>query len=173
METCLTKAIEFLLRLFHPLFKKILPYPVYSYLVCGAANTVLNIALFAFFYQVILPLPGLYAGKWLIPSYTISLVIAFVITVPTGFWLNKQFAFKQENKSPKIARKQLLKYFLVVSQGLLSDYLIMLALIKWAGVYPTIAKIISTIVTLTINFLLQKHFTFKKEKPTTYTKNGK
>ncbi len=164
MEAMLNQSISYFLRAFYPLFRKVLPFQVYTYLACGAVNTALNIVLFALFYQVLLPLPGVVIAGHMIPSYTISLIIAFLLTVPTGFWLNKQFAFKKDQQEATADRKQGVKYFLVVLQGLLSDYLIMLAFIVWFHFHPTVAKIISTVIVLSLNYLLQKHFTFKTDK---------
>jgi putative flippase GtrA len=164
METLLNRSISYFLGIFYPPFKKIMPFQVYTYLACGAVNTALNILLFALFYQVILPLPGVTLSGHLIPSYTISLVVAFLITVPTGFWLNKQFAFRQEEESKRASKRQAWKYFLVVLQGLLSDYLLMLAFIILLHLHPTIAKILSTVIVLSLNYVLQKHFTFKAAK---------
>ncbi len=164
MEALLNKSISYFLGIFYPPFKKIMPFQVYTYLACGAVNTALNILLFALFDQVILPLPGLVIGEMLVQSYTVSLVIAFLITVPTGFWLNKRFAFREDSITAAKPSRQMGKYFLVVLQGLLSDYLIMLAFIKLLSLHPTVAKIISTVIVLSVNYLLQKHFTFKKTK---------
>jgi putative flippase GtrA len=164
METILNQGIHFFLRAFYPFFRKVLPFQLYTYLACGAINTVLNIGLFALFYQLILPQPGFIIAGHLLQSYVVSLVVAFLLTVPTGFWLNRQFAFRQSNPDSNPAHRQGIKYFLVVLQGLLSDYLIMLLFIVVLHLHPTWAKVISTIIVLTLNYLLQKHFTFKVKK---------
>jgi putative flippase GtrA len=130
----------------------------------GALNTALNIVLFAMMYQFILPQPGITIKGFLVASYTISLLIAFMLTVPTGFWLAKYFAFDQTNTVSENKNKQLGKYFLVVLQGLGSDYLILKGLIVFFDMHPTVAKIISTMIVLTLNYLLQKYFTFKEKK---------
>jgi putative flippase GtrA len=157
----LKKAIQYFLVLFYPLVKKMLPYQVYSYLATGALNTLLNISLFAVLYQVVLPANISFSG-FVIASYTISLLIAFIVTVPTGFWLAKHFAFQQSSNEK--STKQLTKYFLVVSQGLISDYLLLKILVELLNFHPTVAKVISTVVVLTANYLLQKHFTFRLKK---------
>ncbi len=164
MVSYLIKTVEFFLKLFYPLFKRVMNFTTFSYLATGAANTAFNVGLFALFYQVILPGSGFSVGGIVIPSYTVALVLAFAVTVPTGFWLSKQFAFKQKNVAADETKRQLFKYLLVVLQGLLTDYLIMLALIKWFNVYPTVAKVISTVKTLTVNYLLQRYFTFRVQK---------
>ncbi len=155
----LKNTIQYFLELFYPLFRKLMTYEVYAYLAVGGANTVFNILLFALLYQFVLPEAGIMLYKFHFESYTISLVVAFLATVPTGFWLAKHFAFKVNRNHGK-THNQLFKYFIVVLQGLGADYLLLLALITIVGLHPTVAKIFSTVIVVTVNFLLQKYFTF-------------
>lgn len=157
----LKKIIQYFLQLFYPVFKKILPYRVYAYLAVGAANTALNIGLYTLLYRLIIPQPGVMIRDFLVASYTISLLIAFLVTVPTGYWLAKHFAFNTGANVPSQNFKQIGRYFIVVLQGLGSDYLILKGLIVFFNVDPVMAKIISTLIVLTVNYLLQKYFTFK------------
>jgi putative flippase GtrA len=153
--------IQNILVLFYPIFKKIFPYELYAYLAVGAVNTALNILLFALLYQFVLPNEGIEIYNVSIASYTLSLIISFFATIPTGYWFAREFAFNQPGQKPNQTGKQMGKYFLVVLQGLASDYLILKGLIVFAGLHPTIAKIASTVIVLTVNFLLQKYYTFK------------
>lgn len=146
----------------YPIFKRFLPYDVYAYLAVGAGNTVLNILLFALFYQVVLIEKMYTIFSFPFESYTVALIIAFILTVPTGFWLSKSFAFTEAPKQQNT--QQLIKYFLVVLQGLVSDYLIFKLFIVVFDAHPTASKVISTVIVLTFNYLLQKYFTFRKEK---------
>ncbi len=157
----LKSVIKYFLDLVYPIFKKLLPYQLYAYLAVGAANTVLNIVLFAVLYQFVLPQPGIMVNGYLVASYTISLLIAFVVTVPAGYWLSKTFAFGQHGIAAKQNARQFIKYFLVVIQGLVLDYLLLKLLVVYAGMHPTAAKIISTVIVLVLNYLLQKYFTFR------------
>ena len=156
----LKKKLNGLLALFYPLFQGFLTYQVYAYLAVGALNTFLNIALFAIFFHSMSP-DGYALGGVIIESYTISLILAFLLTVPTGYWLAKHFAFNSQSSSGKEDAYKLLRYFLVVSQGLISDYLLLKFLVEVLDVYPTVAKVVSTVVILTVNYLLQKFYTFK------------
>jgi putative flippase GtrA len=162
MISLLNKGIESFLKFFYPIFKKWLAYDVYAYLAVGAINTALNIILFAILYEFILHKEGWLIGGYTIASYTIALFIAFLATIPTGFWLSKNFAFKSASSGAKKTTKQLFKYILVVGQGLGSDYLILKGLILFLSMEPTVAKIFSTVIVVTVNFMLQKYFTFKK-----------
>lgn len=158
----LSRSLDSFLYFFYRIFKKWLPYDVYAYLAVGGLNTALNILIFAVFYEWILPKQGIWILDFTIQSYSIALLLAFFATIPTGFWLSKNFAFKQAEEPLKKTPKQLFKYLLVVGQGLGSDYLILKSLVLFLEMEPTLAKLISTGIVLTVNFLLQKYFTFKK-----------
>lgn len=158
----LSRSLDSFLYFFYRIFKKWVPYDVYAYLAVGGLNTALNILIFAVFYEWILPKQGIWILDFTIQSYSIALLLAFFATIPTGFWLSKNFAFKQAEEPLKKTPKQLFKYLLVVGQGLGSDYLILKSLVLFLEIEPTLAKLISTGIVLTVNFLLQKYFTFKK-----------
>lgn len=158
----LSRSLDSFLYFFYRIFKKWLPYDVYAYLAVGGLNTALNILIFAVFYEWILPKQGIWILDFTIQSYSIALLLAFFATIPTGFWLSKNFAFKQAEEPLKKTPKQLFKYLFVVGQGLGSDYLILKSLVLFLEMEPTLAKLISTGIVLTVNFLLQKYFTFKK-----------
>lgn len=158
----LSRSLDSFLYFFYRIFKKWLPYDVYAYLAVGGLNTALNILIFAVFYEWILPKQGIWILDFTIQSYSIALLLAFFATIPTGFWLSKNFAFKQAEEPLKKTPKQLFKYLFVVGQGLGSDYLILKSLVLFLEIEPTLAKLISTGIVLTVNFLLQKYFTFKK-----------
>lgn len=151
--------INLILELLYPPFKRLMNFSVFAYLSLGAVNTVLNIALFALFYQVILIKSEYVIFGRPIESYTISLVYAFLLTIPSGYWLAKHFAFKTENSASTAA--SFIKYSMVVTQGLISDFLLMKLMIEVMDIHPTIAKVNSTVIVLTANYILQKYFTFK------------
>lgn len=154
--------IKKILLLAYPFFQRWMPYDVFAYLAVGALNTAVNILMFVLLYEWILPQAGWAVLHLTIPAYTLALIIAFFTTLPSGFWLSKTFAFS-DTKSQKPAEKsQFIKYCLVVAQGLGSDYLLLIALIHLLGFPPSLAKILSTGMVLSVNFLLQKYFTFRE-----------
>ncbi len=149
------KLIQQLLKLFYPLVKKLFPFDIYAYLAVGAVNTLLNIFLFTALY---------FTFSKTVFSVEIATFISFTITVFTGFWLNKNFAFTNSGHDKSTKQKQFGKYFLVSLQGQFSDYLITKGLIIFLVIQPTIAYLISTVIMLTLNYFLQKYFTFKNKK---------
>lgn len=132
-----------------------MPFQVYAYLAVGAANTVLNIGLFAILYL------ALSATAFSVEAATF---FSFAITVLTGFWLNKNFAFPYAGNEKKETSKQFGKYFLVSVQGQFSDYLITKGLIVFLRIKPVPAYFISTLIMLALTFFLQKHYTFRAKR---------
>lgn len=151
----LRNLIHQLLKFFYPLVKKLMPYQVYAYLAVGAANTLLNIGLFVVLYLAL-------ANTIL--AVELATVVSFAVTVITGFWLSKSFAFTEAGNEKKEAQKQFGKYFLVSLQGQFSDYLITKGLIILLLMNATIAYLLSTVIMLFLTYFLQKYFTFKNKK---------
>lgn len=160
------RYIRQLLKFFYPLVKKLMPFEVYAYLAVGAANTVFNIALFAICYLLISAATGISIAGLQIHTLAVEIatVISFVITVITGFWLSKNFAFTKASNEKNEKAKQFGKYFLVSLQGQFSDYLITKGLIVLLLVNPVLAYFISTFIMLLVNYFLQKYYTFKRKK---------
>ncbi len=146
--------------------KKLVPFQVYAYLAVGAANTILNIVLFAVCYWLLAAATGIYIAGLQLHTLAVEIatVISFVITVVSGFWLSKNFAFTDAGDEKKEKAKQFGKYFLVSLQGQFSDYLITKGLIVFLLVNPVAAYFISTLIMLLINYFLQKYYTFKTKK---------
>ena len=144
-----------LLKLFYPLVKKWMPFQLFAYLSVGAANTLLNIGLFALLFTLMKSFPL---------AVETSTAISFGITVLTGFWLTKNFAFTQAGNEKKEVQKQFSKYALVALQGQLSAYLLTKGMIVLLYMNATLAYVITAIIMLTVNYFLQKYFTFRTKK---------
>lgn len=160
------KFIQHFLNLLYPVFKKIFPYDVYAYLAVGAANTALNIALFASTYWLFSHATNLDFVAIDIKVFAVELatIISFLTTVATGFWLSKNFVFTSASNEKNEKAKQFGKYFYVSLQGQFSDYLITKGLIIFVLIKPIAAYFISTFIMLLINYFLQKYFTFKSKR---------
>jgi len=147
--------IQQLLNFFYPLFKRMLPFQLYAYLAVGAANTLINIGLFVLLYL------ALSTTYFAVEAAT---VISFAVTVISGFWLSKNFAFTDAPNDKKENAKQFGKYFLVAAQGQFTDYLITKGLIVLLNANPVIAYFTSTVIMLVITYFLQKYYTFRKKR---------
>lgn len=148
--------VNFLYRIANlgfPIVKRLMPYQVYLYLFTGALNTFLNMLWFAVFVTLL--------GDYFL-SVEVATIIALIVTVYTGFWFSKNFAFKQEEATNIERQNQFKKYVLVAIQGQVSSYLITKVLIVLLSFKPILAYILTAIVMLTTNYFLQKYFSFKQ-----------
>lgn len=148
-------CIHHILKAFYLPVKRVIPYPIFVYLAVGATNTVLNIGLF-----ILLNL-SLLSYIW---SVEISTLISFTVTVFTGFWLNKNFAFNDAGEHSVKTRKQFARYLLVALQGQVSAYLLTKGMILLLTLNASVAYTCTTIIMLTLNYFLQRYYTFRVKK---------
>jgi len=154
------KIISFI-DFFYPPFKKIFSLQTFRYAVCGGSNMLLDIFLFYISFNFILNKQVVDLGFISLKPYNAALCMAFCITFPLGFLLNKYIVF---NSSYLRGHVQLFRYVLIVAANLLLNYLILNLLIQYLHFFPTVAKIFATVIIVTFSFLSQKHFTFKVKK---------
>ena len=94
-----------------------------------------------------------------ISPHVASLVVVFPITFFTGFWLNRNVAFR----SVEVGQgRQLFKYALTVVGSLLLNYVCIKLFVEVAGIWPTPAKALTTAVCVAYSYLSGRYFTFKK-----------
>lgn len=154
------KIISFI-DFFYPPFRKIIPLQTFRYAVCGGSNMVLDILLFYVSFHFILNEQILHLGFIALKPYNAAIGMAFCVTFPLGFLLNKYIVF---NSSYLRSYVQLFRYGLIVVINLFLNYAIINTLVQYAHFFPTIAKIIATIIIVIFSFLSQKHFTFRVKR---------
>jgi len=154
------KIISFI-DFFYPPFKKIMPLQTFRYAVCGGSNMLLDISLFYLSFNFILSKKIVDLGFIVLKPYNAALVMAFCVSFPTGFLLNKYIVF---NASYLRSHTQFFRYMLIVGVNLCLNYLILNFLIQYLHFFPTIAKVCATVIIVTFSFLSHNYFTFKVKK---------
>lgn len=133
---------------------------MFRYAVCGGANMVLDVVWYYLIYHYIIALRYIDLGVVVISPHVASLAVVFPITFFTGFWLNRNVAFR----SVEVGQgRQLLKYALTVAGSLLLNYICIKLFVEVAGIWPTPAKALTTVVCVAYSYLSGRYFTFKKE----------
>jgi putative flippase GtrA len=56
---------------------------------------------------------------------------------------------------------QLFRYFVLVLICLLLNYIFIKLFVEQFHIYPTVAKIFTTVIVVSFSYLTQKHYTFK------------
>ncbi len=143
---------------FYFIFRSFMPLKTYRYAVCGGSNLLLDILLYFVFYQFVFAKQDLDLGFLTLSSHIASLFVVFPITFLTGFLLNRFITFDDSNLP---WRTQFIRYFMVALVAIILSYILMKILVDGFGFYPTISKIITTLISVVYSYILQSKFSFR------------
>ena len=145
----LRNAITAIIDFFYPLFQRIMSLHNFRYAACGGANVCLDIALYFIAYNFILHKEVLELG-----------FIAFQPHI-AAFLLSKYIVWRD---SLVLWHIQLFRYFLIVIINLCLNYIFIKIFVEYFNIYPTISKLLTTVIIVIFSYLSQKHFTFKVKR---------
>ena len=142
-----------------PPLRGVISLPIFRYGVCGVLNMVLDAMWYFVIYHFIVCKQYVDFGFVVVSPHILSLIILFPITFFTGFWLNRNVAFRVERFA---YRGQLVRYLLSVVGSILLNYACMKLLVEWVNVWPTPAKMMTTLICAVYSYLMGRYFTFKE-----------
>ncbi len=154
----LIKAVD---SLYFPFLRPWIDAITFRYGLCGGINLVLDGLLYFIFYRFLYCQQDLDLGFVVISATIASFLTTFPIIFFTGFWLTKNISFQNTSKK---SGQQRVKYLLVVILNIGVKYYGLKFLTLTLLVLPSVANIIMTIITVVISYILQRYFTFAKEK---------
>jgi putative flippase GtrA len=88
-----------------------------------------------------------------------AFLMAFAISFPVGFYLSRNVVFTESNLRGRI---QLFRYFLLVVVCICLNYVFIKLFVEQFHIYPTVAKVLTTIIVVTFSYLTQKNYSFKE-----------
>ena len=156
LASLITRIVD---SLYLPPFRRLLSQCIFRYGVCGAANMGLDAVWYFIIYHFIVCKQFVDLGFVVISPHILSLIIVFPITFLTGFWLNRNVAFRTTNVGQG---GQLFRYLLSVVGSILLNYISMKLLVESVGVWPTPAKVLTTVISTVYSYLMGRYFTFKE-----------
>ena len=130
----------------------------FRYAATGGFNTLLDIFLYFICYNFILDKKIIDLQIVSISPYIAAFLIVFPITFFTGFLLAKYITFTNSDIRGRI---QLIRYVLSVSGSIFLNYFFLKILVEFGGLWPTLAKIITTGIVVIYSYFVQKFYTFK------------
>lgn len=156
----LSEAIVALIdRCYLPVFRSLLPRQTFRYAVCGGVNYLLLDPLFyALIYNCIVAHRYIDLGVVVLSPHIAALCIVFPITFFIGFWLNRNVVFRF---SPLQTHTQLSRYLLSVAGSILLTYVGLKCFVELCGIWPTPAKVLTTVVVTIYSYLIAKYFSFR------------
>jgi putative flippase GtrA len=143
---------------FYKPFRKIIPPETFRYAAMGGLNTFLDIFLYFICYNYILQQQLVDLGFVVMSGYIASFVFVFPITFSTGFLSAKYITF---TSSPLKGNIQLFRYALAVAGSILLNYILLKLFVEYLYIWPTISKLITTIVVVIYSYIIQRYFTFR------------
>ena len=156
MKETITSIIDF----FYPPFKKVMDIKTFRYLACGGGNTVLDIFIYFISYNFILDKNIVHLPFIAVSPHIAAFIISFSITFPLGFFLMRNIVFTGSYLRGRI---QFIRYLMLVLVCILLNYIFIKLFVEHFGIYPTVAKILTTGIIITFSYITQRNFTFKTE----------
>jgi putative flippase GtrA len=146
-----------ILDLFYPPFRKLMPVQTFRYAACGGLNTLLDIILYYISFHYVLEEKVLHLSVVAISPWIAAFLLSFLVSFPLGFYLNRNIVFPG---STLRGRVQLLRYFMLVTVCIALNYIFIKLFVEQFHFFPTIAKILTTVIVVSFSYLTQKHYTF-------------
>ena len=138
-------------------FKRLVSHDIFAYGLCGGANMALDTLWYFVIYHYIVAERFIDLGVVVVSPHIASLIVVFPITFFTGFWLNRNVAFRATEYK---TRGQLIRYALSVVGSIALNYLCMKLFVEHLYIWPTPSKMLTTAVSVIYSFLAAKYFTF-------------
>lgn len=128
--------------------------------IIGLSNTVLSYVVYLIFLSLF------EKGKIFLDfDYLVSSVLTFCICTVWSFYWNSRFTFKIGKGEQRNLWKAFIKTVVAYSlTGLFLHNVLLYVFVEWFGILKTIVPLISLIVTVPLNFLLNKYWAFGSRK---------
>src|SRR5690606_7025567 len=141
--------------------RRVMPLQTFRYAACGGANTFLDIFVYFLSYNFILAKQVVYTPLGAISPHIAAFLLAFAVSFPVGYLLNRFIVFPG---SVLRGRVQLFRYFLLVVVCIALNYVFIKLFVEHFHIYPTVSKILTTVIVVSFSYVTQKNFTFKPDR---------
>lgn len=125
-------------------FKFIIQFTKFG--VIGISNTLISLCIYYIF---------IFINKDL---YLIGYTIGFFVSVLNSYYWNNKYVF---HKTEKGNAKPLVKTFISYGFTFILSYVLLIVFVKVIGISEAIAPLLNLILTIPLNFLLNKYWAFK------------
>ena len=131
------------------LIKKVINKETISYVVFGVLTTVINIVVFNLCEYIM--------------DYKVANVIAWIAAVAFAFVTNKLYVFESKSWEIKLVGKEAAGFIGARLVSLAADMLFMIFAVEYLHMMKLLAKIISNVFVMIINYVFSKLVIFKKK----------
>jgi putative flippase GtrA len=151
------KLIHVIDTLYIKPLERVISRDIFGYGLCGATNMALDTLWYFLIYHYVVLESNVDLGIVVISPHIAARLIVFPITFFTGFLLNRYVAFRATQQR---TTKQLFRYALSVVGSILLNYALMKLFVDMCHVWPTIAKMLTTVIVAVYSYMAAKYFSF-------------
>lgn len=112
--------------------------------IVGLSNTFIGLGIY-------------YLLLWIGANYLICNAVSWVISVFNAFYWNNKYVFKNENTW----FNALIRTYISYGFSFLVSTVLLYLFVEWCGISKVLAPVVCLVVTIPLNFLLNKFWTFK------------
>ena len=138
--------------------RKFIPQQVFRYLGCGATTALLDAVWYYLIYHYLVCEQFIELPFVVVSPHIASLIVVFPITFFTGFWLNRNVAFRTTEVR---SLPQILRYGLSVVGSITLNYVCMKFFVEALGIWATPSKMLTTLVCAVYSYLVGRYYTFR------------
>jgi len=154
----ISNAIRTVIDFFYPPFQKYMTLQFFRYGLIGSANLLFDWVLYFLIYNFVLQHEMLNLGIVTLSSHIAAMTIKMPVVLLSGFLLQKYVTYSSSNLRVRI---QLFRYTTVFFINLVINYIGLKILVDSLDFWPTPSNMIVSILTISISYFSQKHYTFK------------
>lgn len=126
----------------------------------GVTNTLLGYGIYILVIWILSPYNLSY-------DYFIGSVLGFIISVLWSFYWNNKLVFNQDSGKRNILKSLLKTYLSYASTGIVLSNILLYVFVDLMGISKAVAPFINLLITVPLNFVLNKYWAFRKEKKET------
>ena len=129
----------------------------------GLSNTIISYVIYVV--CLLLIREFLWGGVLRDNDYLLAQIAAFVLSVLWSFYWNNKFVFSLQEGEQRSVFRSLVKMFITYSfTGLFLSSILLILWVRVLHISELIAPVINLVVTVPLNFLINKLWTFGKQK---------
>jgi len=155
------KAILAFIDFFHPPFAKYISAHNFRYLATGGSTFVLGYLTYYLAYKFLFTTEEVHCLFFTLKRETAALAIDFAFVIPYSFILNRYVVFTH---SEVRGRVQLFRFLNLQFINILLNFFMLKFFVEILEIYPTISRLVVSVLIAAFSYLYQHYFTFGVKK---------
>lgn len=157
----LAEIIRAILLTIRGWFFTFIPRQSYLYMACGGINLVFDMLVFYVGYHFVFVGQNFKTPLFTFSPHIAALFLAFCCSTPTGFFLSRYVVWTNSTVQGK---RQLFNYLSVVFLCIVLNIGLLKIFVEKFHLYPFAAKFLTSIIVVSISYILQRYYAFKVHK---------